>query len=219
MSAVDHDASKAEDMADDAAITHAVPSPMYEAVLRQVRFRRRLIVVCQILALIVFLAMWEIAPRAHWVNPMLTSYPSAMWPAFVEMLGNPDNNILHHTWVTLVETVVGFTISMVLGILIAVILWWSEFLYRVVDPFLVVANALPKIALVPIFYIWLGDVTSIYAMAVAIALFITILMIYSGFRESDANQIKLIRTFGASKAQILRRVVLPASRPRTGLDT
>lgn len=213
MSAVDHDASKAEDMADDAAITHAVPSPMYEAFLRQVRFRRRLIVVCQILALIVFLAMWEIAPRAHWVNPMLTSYPSAMWPAFVEMLGNPDNNILHHTWVTLVETVVGFTISMVLGILIAVILWWSEFLYRVVDPFLVVANALPKIALVPIFYIWLGDVTSIYAMAVAIALFITILMIYSGFRESDANQIKLIRTFGASKAQILRRVVLPASVP------
>ena len=92
-------------------------------------------------------------------------------------------------------------------------LWWWEFLYRVVDPFMVVANALPKIALVPIFYIWLGDEASIYAMAVAIALFITILMVYSGFRESDPNKIKLIRTFGASKAQILRKVVLPGNVP------
>ena len=123
--------------------------------------------------------VWEIAPRAHWVNPMLTSYPSAIWPAFVEMIGAEDNNILLHTWITLVETVVGFAISMAL--------WWWEFLYRV-DPFMVVAHALPKIALVPIFYIWLGDEASIYAMAVAIALFITILMVYSGFRESDPQQ-------------------------------
>ena len=219
MSEVDHNASEAGGMTADAAdmidtsVMPAAPSPMYAAFLRRVRLRRRLIVVCQILALTLFLAMWEIAPRAHWVNPMLTSYPSAIWPTFVEMLGNPDNDILHHTWVTLIETVVGFTISMVLGIAVAVILWWSEFLYRVVDPFLVIANALPKIALVPIFYIWLGDVASIYAMAVAIAVFITILMVFSGFRETDANQIKLVHTFGASRAQILKRVVLPASVP------
>jgi NitT/TauT family transport system permease protein len=213
MSALDNHASEAGGMTENAARTPAAPSQMYVAFLRRVRLRRHLIVVCQILLLVLFLAAWEIAPRAHWVNPMLTSYPSAIWPAFVEMLGNPDNNILHHTWVTLVETVVGFTISMVFGIVVAVMLWWSEFFYRVIDPFLVVANALPKIALVPIFYIWLGDVASIYAMAVAIAIFITILMIFSGFRESDVNKIKLIRTFGASRTQILRRVVLPANVP------
>ena len=189
------------------------PSDMYQAFLRRVRIRRRLILVCQILALLGFLLIWEIAPRAHWVNPMLTSYPSAIWPAFVEMVGAEDNNILFHTWVTLVETIVGFAISMALGVAIAMALWWWEFLYRVVDPFMVVANALPKIALVPIFYIWLGDEASIYAMAVAIALFITILMVYSGFRETDPNKIKLIRTFGANKAQILRKVVLPGSVP------
>ena len=189
------------------------PSNMYQAFLRRVRLRRRLILVCQVLALLGFVLVWEIAPRAHWVNPMLTSYPSAIWPAFVEMVGAEDNNILYHTWITLIETVVGFAISMVLGVAIAMSLWWWEFLYRVVDPFMVVANALPKIALVPIFYIWLGDEASIYAMAVAIALFITILMIYSGFRETDNNKIKLIRTFGASKAQILRKVVLPSNVP------
>ena len=189
------------------------PSEMYVAFLRRVRIRRRLILACQALALLAFLLIWEVAPRAHWVNPMLTSYPSAIWPAFVEMVGAEDNNIFYHTWITLVETVVGFAISMVLGVAIAMALWWSEFLYRVVDPFMVVANALPKIALVPIFYIWLGDESSIYAMAVAIALFITILMVYSGFRESDANKIKLIRTFGASKVQILRKVVVPGTVP------
>lgn len=193
----------------------AVPSEMYAAFLRRVRIRRRLILACQALALLAFVLIWEIAPRAHWVNPMLTSYPSAIWPSFVEMVGAEDNNILYHTWITLVETVVGFAISMVLGVAIAMALWWWEFLYRVVDPFMVVANALPKIALVPIFYIWLGDEASIYAMAVAIALFITILMVYSGFRESDPNKIKLIRTFGASKAQILRKVVLPGNVPVT----
>ena len=178
-----------------------------------VRIRRRLILACQALVLLGFVLVWEIAPRAHWVNPMLTSYPSAIWPAFVEMVGAEDNNILFHTWITLVETVVGFAISMALGVAVAMALWWWEFLYRVVDPFMVVANALPKIALVPIFYIWLGDEASIYAMAVAIALFITILMVYSGFRETDPNKIKLIRTFGASKAQILRKVVLPGNVP------
>ena len=189
------------------------PSGMYAAFLRRVRIRRRLILACQILALLGFVLVWEIAPRAHWVNPMLTSYPSAIWPSFVEMVGAEDNNILFHTWITLVETVVGFAISMALGVAVAMALWWWEFLYRVVDPFMVVANALPKIALVPIFYIWLGDEASIYAMAVAIALFITILMVYSGFRETDPNKIKLIRTFGASKAQILRKVVLPGNVP------
>ena len=207
MSAADRDAGP------ESGKEAGAPSGMYAAFLRRVRIRRRLILACQILALLGFVLVWEIAPRAHWVNPMLTSYPSAIWPAFVEMVGAEDNNILFHTWVTLVETVVGFAISMALGVAVAMTLWWWEFLYRVVDPFMVVANALPKIALVPIFYIWLGDEASIYAMAVAIALFITILMVYSGFRETDPNKIKLIRTFGASKAQILRKVVLPGNVP------
>ncbi len=207
MSAADRDAGP------EASGQAGAPSDMYAAFLRRVRIRRRMILACQILALLGFVLVWEIAPRAHWVNPMLTSYPSAIWPAFVEMVGAEDNNILFHTWITLVETVVGFAISMALGVAVAMALWWWEFLYRVVDPFMVVANALPKIALVPIFYIWLGDEASIYAMAVAIALFITILMVYSGFRETDPNKIKLIRTFGASKAQILRKVVLPGNVP------
>ncbi len=189
------------------------PSPMYAAYLRRVKIRRKLVLLCQFALLALFFVLWEVAPRAHWVNPMLTSYPSAIWSTFIELLDDSDNNIFRHTWVTVLETFVGFTLSMLLGVWIAILMWWWEFLYRVIDPFMVVANAWPKIALVPIFYIWLGDEASIYAMAVTIAVFITILMIYSGFRETDPNKIKLVRTLGATQWQILRQVVLPSNVP------
>lgn len=187
------------------------PSAMYQAYLRGVRRRQWLIVVCQLVLLALFLALWEIAPRAHWVNPMLTSTPSAVWTALFEGVG--DNSLMYHTWITLQETLVGFVISMLMGIGIAIALWWWEFLYRVLDPFMVVANALPKIALAPIFYIWLGDTSSIYANAVAIALFITILMVYAGFRETNPNKLKLLQTFGATRWQMLQKVVLPSNVP------
>lgn len=204
-----HEAAKAS----GATVEDTRPSPLYATFLQRVKRRRRLILISQFVLLALFFLIWEVAPRAHWVNPVLTSYPSAIWTTFLELLGDPDNGILRHTWITVMETVVGFTLSMLLGVGVAILLWWWDFLYRVLDPFLVVANALPKIALVPIFYIWLGDEASIYAMAVAIAVFITILMVYSGFRETDANKVKLVRTLGADKWQILRKVVVPSNVP------
>ena len=102
---------------------------------------------------------------------------------------------------------------MVLGTLIAIALWASPMLYRITDPFIVVLNALPKIALVPIFYIWLGDMASIYAMAIAVSLFVTVLMLYSGFQSIDTDKIRLVRLFGASKFRILTKIVLPGSVP------
>ncbi|MBK19324.1 MAG: sulfonate ABC transporter permease [Rhodospirillaceae bacterium] len=213
MSETDQEQNSTDDQAAVEAVDPSSPSPMYQSFLRRVRSRRKLILLTQFILVGLFFALWEIAPRYHWVNPVLTSYPSAIWATFLELLADTDNNIMTHTWVTVQETIVGFTLSMILGVGTAILLWWWDFLYRVVDPFMVVANALPKIALVPIFYIWLGDVASIYAMAVAIAVFITILMVYSGFRETDPNKVKLVRTLGANKHQILRKVVLPSNVP------
>jgi NitT/TauT family transport system permease protein len=165
--------------------------------------------------LIVFLVLWELLPKAHILNPMLTSYPSALWPTFIELLKETPHQpgILTHTWATVFATVLGFTGAIVLGTAIAAVLWWWERLYKVLDPYLVVANAMPKTAFVPIFYLWLGASLSIYGMSLAISLFITILMIYSGFQGIDPNKVKLALTFGASKGQILRKVVLPGSVP------
>jgi len=193
----------------------ATASSQYLGWLRRERRTRLVIRGAQIAILIVFLVLWEILPRAHLINPLFTSYPSAIWPTFLDMLKETPQQpgILTHTWATVVTTVVGFTAAMVLGVVIASVLWWWESLYKVLDPYLVVANAMPKTAFVPIFYIWLGAALSVYGMSLAISLFITILMIYSGFQGIDPNKIKLARTFGASKAQVLAKVVLPGSVP------
>jgi NitT/TauT family transport system permease protein len=193
----------------------AAPSPEYLAWLRRERRGRLTIRGAQLALLLVFLILWEVLPRAQIVNPLFTSYPSALWPTFVELLkATPQQaGILTHTWATMAATVVGFIAAMIIGTAIAAALWWWHDLYKVLDPYLVVANAMPKTAFVPIFYIWLGATLSIYGMSLAISLFVTILMIYNGFQGTDPNKVKLAQTFGASKAQILSKVVLPGSVP------
>jgi len=197
----------------DIALTGA--SPQYREWLRKERHSRLAVRVAQLAIFVVCVALWEILPRAQIINPLFTSYPSAIWPTFLEMLhaSTQQPSILVHAWSTVAATVIGFTAAMILGTAIAAALWWWEGLYRVLDPYLVVANAMPKTAFVPIFYIWLGATLSIYGMSLAISLFVTVLMIYSGFQGIDPNKIKLAQTFGASKAQILSKVVLPGSVP------
>jgi NitT/TauT family transport system permease protein len=190
-------------------------SAQYLDWLRRERRTRVAIRAAQLAILIAFLVLWEVLPRAHVINPLFTSYPSAIWPTFLELLkATPQQaDILTHAWATVLATVIGFTAAMALGVASAAVLWWWESLYKVLDPYLVVANAMPKTAFVPIFYIWLGATLSVYGMSLAISLFITILMIYSGFQGIDPNKVKLAQTFGASKWQILIKVVLPGSVP------
>jgi len=199
------------------AVTAATPgiSTQYRDWLRRERRARLTVRGTQFALLVIFLVLWEVLPRAQLINPLFTSYPSALWPTFVELLKDTPQQpgILTHTWATVVATVIGFTAAMVLGTLVAAALWWWHGLYKVLDPYLVVANAMPKTAFVPIFYIWLGATLSIYAMSLAISLFITILVIYNGFQSIDPNKIKLAQTFGASRRQILTKVVLPGSVP------
>jgi NitT/TauT family transport system permease protein len=191
------------------------PSPRYLEWLRRERRSRISVRAMQLFILLVLLLLWEVLPRYQVINPLFTSYPSKIWPTFVEMLkATPQQaSILNHTWSTVMATVVGFTLAMVLGTAIAAALWWWPRLYRVLDPYLVVANAMPKTAFVPLFYIWLGATFSVYGMSLAISLFITVLMIYSGFQGIDPNKIKLAQTFGASRGQLLTKVVLPGSVP------
>lgn len=195
--------------------TPGVPSPQYLAWLASERRSRFTIRAWQLGLLVAFLVGWEVLPRLQWINPMLTSYPSALWPTFLELIQGTAQQagLARHAASTVFATVVGFSLAMVLGIALAAVLWWWNAVYRVLDPYLVVANAMPKTAFVPIFYLWLGATLSIYGMALAIALFITVLMIYAGFQGIDPNKIKLAQTFGATRGQILRKVVLPGSVP------
>jgi NitT/TauT family transport system permease protein len=201
--------SKVETVTGAAPGASQAPSPQYLEWLRRERRDRLTVRISQLALLAVFLVLWELAPRYNLINPLFTSYPSTIWPTFLELMKTTPQqvSILVHTWATVFATVLGFTAAMVLGTAIAAALWWW------VDPYLVVLNAMPKTAFVPLFYIWLGATLSIYGMSLAISLFITVLMIYSGFQGIDPNKVKLAQTFGASKWQVLTKVVLPGSVP------
>lgn len=209
--AVSDSASTNSSESEDAAAGSPARSAAYQAYLGGLRRRARAVQLWQFGLVAATLVLWEAAPRAGLINPMLTSYPSAVARTFMTMIA--DGSLAVHTWATFAETVVGFGGGMALGVAGAVALWWSPFLYRVFDPFIVVLNALPKIALVPIFYIWLGDVVSIYAMAVAVSVFVTVIMLYTGFQAIDPDKIRLVRLFDASRIQVLTKIVLPGSVP------
>ncbi len=196
---------------DAVAARGPVASPQFVTYVRRERAKRRWIIASQVALLVLFFGAWELFPRMHWVNPLFVSYPSAIWPTFLALL--KTGNLLHHTIATIDATLIGFFLSMAIGIVVASLLWWSDFAYKVFDPFLVMGNAMPKTAFIPIFYIWLGAAYSVYGIAVAITVFITIMTLYSGFRGIDSNKIKLMHTFGATRRQILIKLVIPGSVP------
>ena len=143
------------------------------------------------------------------IDSFITSQPSRMLKTFMNL---SQNYLLKHLGVTVYETMVGFLAGTALGIIIAIILWSSKFLSKVAEPFLVVLNSLPKIALGPVIIIWVGAGTpAIIVMALAISLVVTILEILNGFLNTDNEKIKMARTFGANKFQLLIKIVIPAN--------
>ncbi len=105
---------------------------------------KRIIHITQISVLVIFLVLWEVLARLNIIDSFIMSSPSRIWQTFMNL---GSNDILKHLWVTVYETIAGFLIGTVLGIIIAIILWWSKFLSKVAEPFLVVLNSLPKVAL------------------------------------------------------------------------
>ena len=160
--------------------------------------------------LLAFFGFWEIGARMGLIDPFILSSPARMWETTCNLWQSGE--LFMHIGVSTLETVVGFVLGTLIGSIIAVGLWWSGFLARVLDPYLVVLNSLPKTALGPIFIVWMGaGPASIIAMTLAISLIVTILEMHHGFMETDPEKIRLMQTLGASKRQILFKLVLPSN--------
>ena len=177
--------------------------------LRRKRRRTHLVHACQIGFLVFFFAQWEISARLGWIDSFILSQPSRI----LETLRNmSQNHLMMHVGVTLYETLTGFVLGVLLGVAIAVVLWWSGFVSRVAEPYLVVLNSLPKIALGPVIIILVGAGTeAIIFMALAISLIVTVLEMLAGFRATNPESIKMARTFGATKRQVFTKIVFPSN--------
>lgn len=177
--------------------------------LRKIRINKITILITQILLLVAFIALWEILADAKVINSFITSSPSRILKTFLNM---SNNNLMMHVGVTVYETIIGFIAGTLLGVIIAILLWWSEFLSKVLEPFLVVLSSLPKTALGPIIIIWVGAGTpAIIVMAIAISLVVTILDMSNGFFNTDKEKIKMAKSFNANKIQLLTKIVIPSN--------
>lgn len=179
--------------------------------LKKVRMRKINILITQILIIIAFITLWEVLANVGKIDSFITSKPSRILKTFMEL---HSNDLGRHLRITCIETLLGFSLGTVLGGIIAIILWWSPFLSKVSEPFLVVLNALPKVALGPVIIIWVGaGMPAIIVMALAISLIVTILNVLTGLRNTDKEKIKMAKTFNANKYQILSKIVIPANIP------
>jgi NitT/TauT family transport system permease protein len=187
-------------------------SPRHAEHVRAARLRRFGVLVAQLAILVAVFGAWELAAAARLIDPFITSRPSAVARTLVDLFG--QGSLFAHVGLTLYESLLGFALGTVGGIGIAAVMWWWSFVSDVLDPYLVVLNATPKIALGPMFIIWLGvSVYAFVALAVSITLFITVLNVYNGFAAVDRGKLVVAAAFGASRWQQFRKVVLPAAVP------
>ncbi|MBD8497505.1 ABC transporter permease [Paenibacillus sp. CAU 1523] len=176
------------------------------------RSHRTRVTVTQFSLLAAMLVCWELAGRFKWIDVLLFSYPSKvgvqLWKDFA------DGSIWPHLLMTVGETLVGFALGTVFGTLLAVVIWWSRYLANVLDPYMVVFNSMPKVALGPLFIVGFGPgFTAIVATTLSITVLITTLVVYNAFREVDSNYVKVVKVFGGSKSVVFRKVIFPATIP------
>ena len=187
-------------------------SEEHKKYLKKIKTKKLLIILTQILILITLITLWELLAHYKIINTFISSSPSRIIKTIIEL--HNQGNLYNHIWITIYETILSFGLGTILGILIATILWWNNFIYKVVDPYLTVINSLPKVALGPILIIFFGaNMNSIIIMALLISVIVTIITVYNGFNETDKNKIKLLKSFNATKWQVFKIVILPSSYP------
>lgn len=183
-----------------------------ELFLKQHKQHKRTVSRSRFFLFFFFLFIWELASDFGVIDSFFFSSPSLVVRCAYEML--LDGSLFFHIGVTLLETLVSFFLVFAISLLLAMLLWSSEKLSEILEPYLVVLNSLPKSALAPLLIVWLGTgMKTIIVAGISVAIFGSVISIYTGFREVDKNKLTLIYTLGGQKKDCLTKVVLPSSIP------
>ncbi len=179
--------------------------------LEKQRKEKRNVLFMQVGIIVFFLISWQISAHFKIIDPFIFSSPLRILNSFITLA---QKDLFYHIMVTVTETVIGFSLGIILGFLIASLMWFNSFLNKVLAPYLVVLNSLPKIALGPVIIVWAGaGIKSIIMMAVAISLIVTVLELSHGFLSVDKNYITTIKSFGACDLIVFTKLVLPYNIP------
>lgn len=179
--------------------------------LKKIRNEKILIISIQFLIIITFLIIWQLLSDYNITNTFLSSSPKEIIKTIIKL--SKDKILLKHINITLYETIISFIITSILSIVFSTIMYLSKRFSKIIDPYLTILNALPKVSLGPLIIIWMGaSIKSIILMAILISLFTTIINIYNSFNSTNKSFIFLFKSLNASKKDILFKVVLPANK-------
>ena len=187
-------------------------SPARKTYLKKLKTDKITVTAARWLILILFFGLWELFARLNILDPFLFSSPTRMCKTIAALYS--EGSLFTHVFVTLAETIAGFLIATAIGEAIAIALWWSENLRKTLEPYVIVLNALPKIALGPVIIIAFGSgVKSIIFMTVIVTVIVTVINMLNAFMQTEKGKIMLLKSLKATKAQTLKNLVLPASAP------
>ncbi len=185
-------------------------SKEYKKYLKVKKIKKALIITAQIGLLILILGLWELFAKLGVIDTFIMSCPSRIAKTISELYSSGD--LFYHIWTTLSEALLGFLIATLGGTFIAILLWSNDTIRKILDPYIVVLNSLPKIALGPIIIIWVGvGTSSIVTMDILIMIIITIISMLNAFNQVEDSKIMLLKSMNANKFQILFKLILPSS--------
>ena len=185
---------------------------MQERFIRDHHRHHHFVTFFRLLIFVLFLLVWEMAGRFQLIDTFFFSSPSMVASYFMEML--QDGSFFTHTGITLLETLISFLLITLISLLAATLLWYSKTLSEILEPYLVVLNSLPKSALAPLFIVWLGTGTgTIIVAGISVAIFGSVISLYTGFKHTDPEKLKLIYTLGGKRMDAFFKVVFPFSIP------
>ena len=176
------------------------------------KYKRKKVIVfsIQVLLVLIFLGLWEYLSARKIINAFIFSAPSKIVKVIMELY--VKDNLFQHIWVTLKEVLISFGVGFILSMILAIIFYSFDMVYKIFDPFITMLNSLPKVAIGPLILIWCGaNIKSVIIMALLINLIVSVITIYTGFRKVSSNHLLLFKSFGASKIKTLWYLVIPSS--------
>ena len=179
--------------------------------LKNIKRKKHKILLSQILLLTTFIIIWELLAKYNIINSFITSCPSNIIKTIIELYN--QNNLFIHIITTINEVLLSFFITSTLSFIIAIFLYSNETIEKIVDPYITILNSLPKVALGPLIIIYLGANTkSIITMSILISIILSTQNILNGFKNTNKNKIKLLKTLNASKKDIITKLVIPSNK-------
>ena len=187
-------------------------SPLQQQYIKKRRKERHIVRTVRVLIFLLFLLLWEMASGCGWIDSFIFSSPSRILKTFFQMC--LSENLMHHISITLEETLISFFLVVTVGTGIAILLWLFPKASQIAEPYFVVLNSLPKSALAPLLIVWLGaNMRTIIVAGISVAIFGSVINLYTGFQDVDTEKLKLVTTLGGNRRHQLFKIVLPASIP------